>query len=396
VGRRLRKRAAAVLRDGWKVALFASWLHEFDGDSAAGLFAVWAGGFARSAGLLIVLVVSDDAQERLQAAREFESTWDEAWECAEALKLYREEVLEEEGAGEYDLATELLGVTPLVPVEDQGSARRAYPGGPRRLADLAAPQLRLVWPGEFFVPANSAANYVMLAVRVGSADMPLFAHRVASLVGALACRAAAVNFRATGELIIDFHRQQAGRIIASGDRYRDFMMRAYADREGLDILDAYQNLAEGVLRPYGSLLVQLRSIELGQGSGNFRAYATLGQLRDTLGSSSDELVEMVDLALEPSLRNYRAHEDVVRTAGGTVAAVDDDGVMTEIDLNDVHWKTGLLRSYLDGVDVAIQMAVTNVAERAGTPRRSLKTWFSQRRSSERWAMSRPDSSQTVR
>jgi hypothetical protein len=39
----------------------------------------------------------------------------------------------------------------------------------------------------------------------------------------------------------------------------------------------------------------------------------------------------------------------------------------DIDLADVGWKTTLLRAYLDGVDVAVQLAITNVALFAGPP-----------------------------
>jgi hypothetical protein len=365
VGRRLRRRVAGLLRDATELGIFAQWLHEFDGDSLVGLMAVWVAGFARSAGLFVLLVSIDDPDERLSAIREIERIWDETWECARALDPFLADDWESEP--EEGLAEVLFGERPLVQDVNAGSAERAYPGGTEKLVALAAPQLRLVWRGGLFVPDGSAGNLMNLALKLGGAHTPLLANRTASLVGHLIQGAATVDLHTTALLINDFHAKQAGRIISSGVEYREHMRRAHEKPDGLDILDAYRNLTEGVLRPYGSLLIGFREIESGIGSESYRAFGTLGELEDALCPSSDELVSLLRLGLSRELRNYRAHEDVVRTAAGTTSVVLPDGEMADVDLSDVWWRTLILRSYLDGVDVAVQIAASNVGIHAPRP-----------------------------
>jgi hypothetical protein len=364
VGRRLRRRVAGLLRDAIEMAAFAEWLYQFDGDSLAGCYAVWTSQFAQSAARLVVLATSDDANELLQTARELEDGLNDAFDWAFVLNGYLGDDFKSP-PDEPDVAEQLFGVAPLEPVENRAAAMRAYPGGAERLVEIAAPQFRVVWPGGLRVPRGSADNLVILALKLGAADVPLYANRVASLVGQLVQRAASVNAGAVGASINDFHRQQAGRIIAAGDRYWERLRLAYEAPDGIDILDAYHTLSEGVLRPYGSLLVGLTALADGHGSRTYRELATLGELKDLLGVSRDELVALADLCLDPALRNYRAHEDVVRTASGVWAIVLDGGETIDIDLPDVHWKTRLMRAFLDGVDVAVQVASINLADLAG-------------------------------
>jgi hypothetical protein len=267
---------------------------------------------------------------------------------------------------EPDLPEVLFGETPAVEIVDQGSARRAYPGRPQRLNELAAPQFRLIWPPAMFVPAGDEANFMNMALKVGGSFAPLLANRSASLVGDLIRGAATVDFAATGELIMDFHMQQAGRIMDSARGFHECMSRASADPDGPHALDAYRNLAEGVLRPYGSLLVQLR-VRDGTIPRRFKLFRTLGDLEAALGSASDELIELARLGLSPELRNYRAHEDVVRTALGTLATVTEDGSLVDVDLGDVWWRLSLLRSFLDGLDVAVQIAFANISQHLTPP-----------------------------
>ncbi len=369
VGRRLRKRVATLLRLALELADLSQWLRQFDEESLAGEFAEWSEMMARSTGILIVLLTSEDPAHRLELTREFGELWEEGLEAAvvnqmlvgsdaELRELFEDEPLDDP----LHLPEQLFGVRPEVKIRDEGSARRAYPGGSKRLADLAAAQLRPAWPASMVIPPYSAANHIILALKLGGSYAPLLANRAATLTAHLVIRAAVRNRATTARLISEFHTQQAPRIIEAGGHHQTAIHEALrAEPDVMRIVEAYRILAEGILRPYGSLLVHLRGVADGASGVTYTPFTTLGDLEAALGNTSDELVILARLGFMINLRNYKAHENVVRSAAGEVVFVLPDGSHKPVDVPDVIWRTHLLRSFLDGVDVAIQIAVNNVA-----------------------------------
>jgi hypothetical protein len=387
VGRRLRKRVATLLRLAVELADLSQWLHQFDEDSLSGLFAEWTEMMARSTGIFVVLLTTDDPARRLRLTREFGELWEEGFEAAgvnqmlvadktELRELFEDEPLDDP----LHLPEQLFGVRPQVAIRDEGSARRAYPGGDKRLADLAAAQLRPAWPRGMFVPAYSAANHIGLALKLGGSYAPLLANRTATLTAQLVIRAASHHQSLTAQLIGDFHTQQAPRIVAAGRQHSSAIANALiGEPDVMKILEAYRILAEGILRPYGSLLVHLSRVADGASSAAYSAFPTLGDFEAALGNTSDELVLLARLGLMIDIRNYSAHENVARNAAGKVVFVLPDGSFQDVDIPDLIWRTHLLRSFLDGVDVAVQIASNNVGAGAlpAAPRLSMTQEFLQ-------------------
>ncbi len=71
-----------------------------------------------------------------------------------------------------------------------------------------------------------------------------------------------------------------------------------------------------------------------------------------------------ELDLPAELRNERAHENAFLTDTGRAATILPDGSIIEIDLPDVSWRCTILRSFLDGVDVAVNVASAAIGDRS--------------------------------
>ena len=204
-------------------------------------------------------------------------------------------------------------------------------------------------------------NYLFVAIRLGTSNTPVFAHYTAMMVGDLLWRAVVRDPRSLGALLVDFNRQQAGRIQAAGNEYERLLDSAWSDRQSRDLPDAYRTLAEGIFRPYASLFVRIHELVTMGGPRRFTAFSTLGQVETALPAASGELSRLAHLCLNRDLRNYEAHEDIVRTETGTLAIVQDDGTLVHLDPDDAMRSVLLMRSFLDGVDAAAQVAFLGIA-----------------------------------
>jgi hypothetical protein len=89
---------------------------------------------------------------------------------------------------------------------------------------------------------------------------------------------------------------------------------------------------------------------------------TLGEMEDAMAVFRElrpparELPGLQSLALDRPMRNYEAHEDIVRSATGDLAVIDASGAMVPINLEELDEHLITLRSFLDGVDAAIGVA----------------------------------------
>jgi hypothetical protein len=133
------------------------------------------------------------------------------------------------------------------------------------------------------------------------------------------------------------------------------------------------------VRPFGSLLVQLARVAVGEGSASFSVFHTLGEIEDAMSvfnrirPPTGQLPDLLALALDRPMRNYAAHEDIVRSATGELAVIDASGSMMLVDLNLLREHLLMLGSFLAGVDVAISVVFTAVSLHLPYPTDTLKT-----------------------
>jgi hypothetical protein len=236
---------------------------------------------------------------------------------------------------------------------------RSFPGGPQRLVELGTRQLRLI-ADTIFIADSHAATYLGLACRLGSSMFPILAHRSAFLTGELVFRAAVADTSQTAKLLVEFNVQQAGRIQTAGDEYQKLSQKVFTNPDSQVLPQAYRTLAEGILRPLGSLTVCLEHIARGEAT-TFQNFKTLGQLETALKQASGRLATLAEMGMSRELRNFDAHEDIVRTDTGALAAVDSEGRLQTIDIDDLCERMLVLHSFLDGVDVAISVAFAALA-----------------------------------
>jgi hypothetical protein len=179
-------------------------------------------------------------------------------------------------------------------------------------------------------------------------------------MGELMFRALVTDANRVAELLVEFNVQQAGRILTAAGEYEALLERVMHDPDTEELPEAYRTLAEGILRPYGSLIVALERLVLGE-AVSFQAFRTLGELEAALAQASASLATLMELGMSRELRNFDAHEDIVRTETGALAAVDSAGQVHVIDIDDLYERLLVLRSCLDGVDIAVSVAFAAIS-----------------------------------
>jgi hypothetical protein len=222
------------------------------------------------------------------------------------------------------------------------------------LKEIGAHQLGyLVSPGR--IPTGFEGTFVGLAFRLGLSHFPLLAHRAAYLTWKLLARAAANDSAGTNELIGGFYRAEAAWIIASAPRYEQAMARYCLNDELPAIVEAYQRLAEGVLRPYGSLLVALDDLARKRPTLEPLVASTVGGLEQRFGNRAEAVIELLRLFVRRELRNADAHARTAVGGRGELIVRDENGRAVTVVADHVFGATAGLRSALDGIDVAANL-----------------------------------------
>ena len=222
------------------------------------------------------------------------------------------------------------------------------------LKEIGAHQLGyLISPDR--IPTGFEGTFVGLAFRLGLSQFPLLAHRAAYLSWKLLTRAAAINETGTIELIESFYHDEAAWIIASAPRYEQAMSRYCVNDELPAIVEAYQRLAEGVLRPYGSLLVALDDLARKRPTPEPLVASTIGGLEQRFERRIEAVIELLRLFVQRELRNADAHARTAVGGRGELIVRDEDGRSMTVIANHVFGATAGLRSALDGIDVAVNL-----------------------------------------
>jgi hypothetical protein len=353
VGRSLRKRAGEHLRNTAALAELVAFLGEFDEDSVPGLYWAWGVSLVTRSALSALLCSETDANEVLRLQAELAAVEDdsEIRQLGDEVRSLSSEP-HDPTMTEEEILEAALGERPTQRVEPSAPTR-SFPGPRSRWVQLGFRQLRLI-ADTLSIPDSHAGTYLGLDCRLGSSMFPLVAHRSAYLTGELVFRAVVTDSSQTAELLVEFMSQQAGRIQTSGDRYHDLIKSVLDNPDTEELPEAYRTLAEGILRPYGSLIVSLEQVARGD-RVSFETFGTLGEVEDALAKVAGPLATLSDLGMSRELRNFDAHEDIVRTETGDLAAVDA-GQTQPIDIDDLLSRTLVLRSFLDGVDIAINVA----------------------------------------
>jgi len=222
------------------------------------------------------------------------------------------------------------------------------------LKEIGAHQLGyLISPDR--IPPGFEGTFVGLAFRLGFSQFPLLAHRAAYLTWKLLTRAAAIDGTGTNELIESFYGEEAAWIVASAPRYEQAMDRYRLNDELPAIVEAYQRLAEGVLRPYGSLLVALDDLARKRPTLEPLVALTIGGLEQRFENRVEAVIELLRLFVQRELRNADAHARTAVGGRGELIVRDEDGRPMTVIANHVFGATAGLRSALDGIDVAVNL-----------------------------------------
>jgi hypothetical protein len=221
------------------------------------------------------------------------------------------------------------------------------------LADLGARQLPYL---DAYPESGFAESYLRLAWEIGTSSYPLLAHRAAYLTHDLLNHAFAADRLETGRRIAAFLVDQAGWITAAGPRYKAALDRYLDDDDKPSIVEAYRLLAEGILRPYATLVHILAK----PGTAPITLYTTLGEVEGGLTRTDVRIADLLLRFVEPVLRNADAHANVAVAASGDVIVRLSDGSSTPLNPNHVYGKAVGLRAALVGVDVAVNLAFTKV------------------------------------
>jgi hypothetical protein len=374
VANRLRKRTVRLLNHVEPLLELSDYLHEFEEESIAGIYAVWSTELWEAARLTLRQLVAHSPLDAFSAGNEFRERWDACSELSTWMSDYSTTVdlLDEDEPSLDEALTMLLGEEPDSPIDDPFRAPAlAYGRSPSRHVELGHRQLRLLAP-DILVPDHSAANYLMLAVKLGLSFFPLLAHRSAFLTAELIAKCAAHDSRATGRLLLEFNAQQAGRINGAGATYERLLAESDSDESGYVLPDAYRTLAEGIFRPYASLLLLLQRLLDGE-QVTFRPASVLSDVENHLSTLGAEFEALALRGLNRQLRNYEAHEDVVRSSAGVIGVINKQGVFEPLDLDEVREQALQMRSFLDGVDVAANVWFVIVGLDAAIPTNTVRT-----------------------
>jgi hypothetical protein len=360
VGRRLRGVASALMREALAAAALGSFLSEFGPDPVARAHSLLTVALWHQAALSVRLLTAETDDELGQFAQLHRTAVDlEAESEAQLAALLIAQV---QPIRHEDVVAATLGEVPGRPLRSSYDFMHAYGRDPTHLFDLGMRQLRrLVSYPE--IPLEFATGFISSALKIGTSSFPIYSHLVADAVGNLVAQAAERDREATGRLLADFNGQQAGRIQAAGNSFETLLAQAQAGGDDFAYPDAYRTVAEGILRPFGSLLVHLAELATGEAAGPVVLVRTLGELETAMGvfdqlrSPASDIPRLLSLGLDRPMRNYEAHEDIVRSGTGALSIIGRDGVLEPLDLDDLQEHLMTLLSFLVGVDVAQNMAV---------------------------------------
>jgi SEC-C motif len=269
------------------------------------------------------------------------------------------------GGGDEPLGSEISGIRDQLaevnrmdfPAPSPGEAQWAALGG-GEIADHAtdaefaaagAIQLRLICPPESVHP-SMARDYLLKALRVGGCTYPLLAHRTAWFTHQLVERAFNADHGATKAEVQRFFGEEAGKIMSAGLRIEEHLTGFYRDGDRLAMLQAYRMLAEGVLRPYGQLVLRLERLVGRSELGPWKPRLLLGSLVDGFTAAGTELCRHLLRGTDTSFRNADAHADAVVSASGEVQITTEEGDRISVALREIETRFWLMRSALNGVD----------------------------------------------
>jgi hypothetical protein len=211
----------------------------------------------------------------------------------------------------------------------------------------------------YFLPAPGpeldGPNFVSLALRIGGNQYPLLAHRALFLTWDMLVRAETADAVRTRALVAEFLRDESGWIMASSEPMEKALQAYLDDDDRVAILEALRALSEGVLRPYGSLLVALHSTINAQPVPDPLIATTLGTLMQRFAPIQQPAIKLLESFVRADLRNAIAHQRAAVGGAGELIIKHDDGTLTSLNPNQVWGATSGLRSALDGVDVAVSL-----------------------------------------
>jgi hypothetical protein len=352
VGQLLRNRVRRVLLRMEPVRELVAFLGNFESEVVALLRDAAIDALGASYFLIVALTADDDlaASDAHEDLAHFQERVTEAQVIFEGLPRGNAEEMGIEALSATDLSALVLGERlPHANWRDNVDAL-AQSG---RFFDVGGRQFRHILPTPG--PELNGPNFVSLALRMGTNVFPLLAHRALYLTWNLLRRSEATNDVATRDLVAEFLRDESGWIMASSEPYEN-ALRDYLEKDDrLAILEALRALSEGVLRPYGSLLVALHAIASGAQRMSPPIAPALGDLSQRFAPVKEPSVKLLESFVRADMRNAIAHQRAAVGGGGELIIRNEDGTLTTLIPNHVFGTTAGLRSALDGVDVAVSL-----------------------------------------
>jgi hypothetical protein len=355
LGRHLRRRANNVALRAQRVAELVAFLRNLDSEFVK---------IARDAGCSAVAAVdclfrsltADDDAEAAEAAEKYRALLDEPIREDRLLLEYLPYATPEEFGFSELAETELTEILFGVGFDPSGRWHDTAAALSKQfdLFDLARKQLGYLDPHPHRDPAFGE-NYLQLATRLGASQFPVLAHRAAFLTTDLLERADLVDRAATSQLVGGFYMTEAPWIIESDSTYRPAMLDYLENDNRAAVLQALRALSEGVLRPYGSLLIALAAAAHGQRPESVTVESTLGTLADRFSSLTHPIFGLLRRFINPELRNADAHLRAAVGGSGELIVRKEDGSTAAVNANHVYGATTGLRSALDGVDAAVNL-----------------------------------------
>jgi hypothetical protein len=349
VGRRLRRMVREFLAGAERAEDLVAFLEEFEpGATAAGLLADMLRGHLVWGTWRVLEVTADNEVDHAAAAARLEANAERLTELAELLDALRDSAPARPAYNE--LIETVVGERPRLKLSHPSALRAAFGPDVRHHAVLAARQLRLLVNAKD-IPSYVATTWLAQACQIATQVFPLLAHRTALLTWRLLNRAGAMDSHAVAQLVAGFYVTQAARIVSAGGRADDHVAR-YRGGDDDSLVEGYRTLAEGILRPFGALVVHLEAVACGTAPSQLGVRPLLGELEDALRATESELANLLAFGIARPLRNAGAHLDVVRSRSGRLCIAEEDGTLAEIDLPVLHRDYSVLRSALIGVDIA--------------------------------------------